>query len=311
MRLTGSKKNLVSNNAPEVRKAMLEEDCGIPIKRQAYLLEVNRTSFYRKPVEKAVSFRTICFMHLIDEIYTKYPFYGYRRITAEMRSKGFLVNKKCVRRLMREMCIEAVYPGPNLSRRYYAQYCHPYLLRGLSIVRPNQVWGIDITYIRMGLGFMYLFVIIDWYSRKVVDYELSSTLEHEFVIKCLNRAIANYRPEIINSDQGSHFTNEKYVELLKANCIKISMDGKGRATDNCRTERFFRSLKYECIFLNEYKSPKELRSAINNYVKFYNNDRHHQCLGYQTPDSFYSTLSQSFASWFRFQRTIKNERNIA
>src|SRR5690606_36187497 len=163
------------------------------------------------------------------------------------------INRKRVRRLMQLMGLEAIYPKPNLSKRLHAKYRHPYLLRGLTIDRPNQVWGIDITYIRMGKGFMYLFNIIDWYSRKVIDYELSSTLEKGFVLKCLRRAFSRCKPEIMNSDQGSHFTNSDYLELLEKQGIKVSMDGKGRATDNSRTERFFRSLKYECIYINEFE----------------------------------------------------------
>jgi putative transposase len=185
------------------------------------------------------------------------------------------------------MGIEAIYPGPNLSRRFHAQYSRPYLLRGLSITRPNQVWGIDITYIRMGKGFMYLFAIIDWFSRKVVDYELSSTLEKAFVLQCLRRALTITKPTIINSDQGSHFTNPEYLELLEGNGIRVSMDGRGRATDNGRTERFFRSLKYERIYLNEYESPKHLRQAIKEYVDYYNHTRPHQSNGYITPEAVF------------------------
>ena len=185
-------------------------------------------------------------MHHIDALYTAYPFYGYRRMTAALRQAGVLVNKKRVRRLMREMGIEAIYPGPNLSRRFQRDCTRPYLLRHLNIDHINQVWGIDITYLRMGKGFMYLFVIVDWFSRKIVDYELSSTLEKAFVMTCLMRALQGVKPEIINSDQGSHFTNPDYLSLMDESGVRVSMDGKGRATDNGRTERFFQIGRASC-----------------------------------------------------------------
>jgi putative transposase len=268
---------------------MIERDHpSITIKRQADLLSVNRTSVYRPASEKQPSAENIQIMHRINEIYMKHPYYGYRRMTTTLREQSFDVNRKRVRRLMRLMGLEAIYPKPNLSKRLHAKYCRPYLLRGLTIERPNQVWGIDITYLRMGKGFMYLFNIIDWYSRKVIDYELSNTLEKGFVLKCLRRAFRSCRPEIINSDQGSHFTNADYLELLDKEGVKVSMDGKGRATDNSRTERYFRSLKYECIFLNEFDNPRALRKGIDRYVQFYNQERPHQSLNYAKPEQFYT-----------------------
>jgi putative transposase len=288
LKSTGSKKNLASNEALEERKAMVERDHpDINIKRQAALLSVNRTSVYRPVCEKNPSETNVQLMHRIDEIYMKHPYYGYRRMTRALKNQGYLVNRKRVRRLMQFMGLEAVYPKPNLSKRLHAKYCRPYLLRGLAIERPNQVWGIDITYIRMGKGFMYLFNIIDWYSRKVIDYELSSTLEKGFVLTCLKRAFRRCKPEIMNSDQGSHFTNASYLELLEKENVKVSMDGKGRVTDNSRTERYFRALKYECIFLNEFETPRDLRKGITDYVKFYNSERPHQALNEVSPDSVY------------------------
>nr|WP_197970091.1 IS3 family transposase [Paenibacillus sp. URB8-2] len=283
------KKNLASNEPLAERKAMVERDHPkINIKRQATLLSVNRTSVYRPVSEKQPSEENVQIMHRIDEIYMKHPYFGYRRMTRSLKNQGYSVNRKRIRRLMQLMGLEAVYPKPNLSKRLHAKYCRPYLLRGLTIDRPNQVWGIDITYIRMGKGFMYLFNIIDWYSRKVIDYELSSTLEKGFVLTCLKRAFRHCKPEIMNSDQGSHFTNASYLELLEKENVKVSMDGKGRATDNSRTERYFRSLKYECIFLNEFETPRELRKGITNYVKFYNAERPHQALNEVSPDTVYS-----------------------
>lgn len=164
-------------------------------------------------------------------------------------------------------------------------------LRNLNIIRPNQVWGVDITYIKMGKGFMYLFIIIDWYSRYIVDYELSSTLEKGFVLSCLKRAISRHKPEIINSDQGSHFTNPDYIKLLEDNGIRISMDGKGQALDNVRTERFFRSIKYDDIYINDYNSPRELRKGINAYMNMYNTYRPHDSLDGNVPINFYLNKS--------------------
>lgn len=268
----------------------------INIRRQAELLGVSRTSAYRMPVDKRADSRTVCLMHRIDALYTAYPFYGYRRMTAALHQEGILVNKKRVRRLMRDMGIEAIYPGPNLSRRFQRECTRPYLLRHLKIERANQVWGIDITYIRMGKGFMYLFAIIDWFSRKVVDYELSSTLEKAFVMTCLQRALQNAKPEIINSDQGSHFTNPDYLLLMAENGVRVSMDGKGRATDNGRTERFFRSLKYERIYITEHESPQHLRRSVKEYFHYYNTVRPHQCNDYCSPDTIYRDAPISQAS---------------
>ena len=184
---------------------------------------------------------------------------------------------------MRRMGIYAIYPKRNLSKRYQKRYIHPYLLGNLPIRHKHRVWSVDITYVRMGVGFMYLFAIIDLHTRYIIDYELSSTLEKEFVLRCLDRAYAKQLPGIQNSDQGGHFTNEAYVDLLKDHGIRISMDSRGRALDNIYIERFFRSLKYEEIHLNEYRSPRVLRRAIESYIDFYNYERPHQALEYQIP----------------------------
>lgn len=247
---------------------------------------INRSSTYRKPKEQSVDEENIGIMHKIDAIHTAHPTFGYRKITDLLR-KDMSINRKRVRRLMKVMGIYTIFPKPNLSKRFHAQYVKPYLLRNLSIVRPNQVWGIDITYIKMRKGFMYLFIIIDWYSRYIVDYELSSTLEKGFVMDCLKRAISRCKPKIINSDQGSHFTNPGYIELLESNGIKISMDGKGQALDNVRTERFFRTIKYDDIYINEYNSPRELRNGINDYMQMYNTYRPHDSLNGEVPAKHY------------------------
>ncbi|OPX83506.1 MAG: IS2 transposase TnpB [Pelotomaculum sp. PtaB.Bin104] len=227
-------------------------------------------------------------MRRIDEIHTAYPTWGYRTITQILRRDDhLLINRKKVRRMMRDMGIYTIYPKPNLSKRFHAQYVRPYLLRNLPISHPNQVWGVDITYVRLEKGFMYLFVIIDWYSRCIVDFELSSTLDKSFVLTCLKRALSHRQPEIINSDQGSHFTNPDYLNLLESWGIKIPMDGKGQALDNVRTERFFRTLKYDCVYINEFNSPRELRIALNRYIHEYNTFRPHSAIGGQCPAQLY------------------------
>jgi putative transposase len=290
LRWTGSKKNLKKCSVGvNERKALVVFDYpNLTIKRQTELLSVNRTSIYRKPIEKTVSEQDLWLMRRIDEIHTYEPTWGYRTITAILnRDFGLKVNHKKVRRMMRDMGIYALYPKPNLSKRYHAQYVRPYLLRNLAITRPNQVWGIDITYIRMAKGFMYLFIIIDWYSRYIVDYELSSTLDKGFVLACLKRALALQKPEIINSDQGSHFTNPDYIKLIEQAGVKVSMDGKGQCLDNAKTERFFRTLKYDRIYINEYDTPRELRAMLNDYMKSYNTYRPHSSLDKKTPFQAY------------------------
>ena len=278
---------------PTGRKDFINRnDSKISVKRQAELLSVNRTSVYRQPpAQKQISDANLFVMRRIDEIHTYHPTWGYRTITRILRRDDHLfINRKRVRRIMRDMGIYTIYPKPNLSKRYHAKYVRPYLLRNLTIDHPDQVWGIDITYIRMKKGFMYLFVIIDWYSRCIVDFELSSTLDKAFVLTCLKRALNNRRPEIINSDQGSHFTNPDYLNLLDSYDVKISMNGKGQALDNVRTERFFRTLKYDCVYINEFDTPRELRIALNRYIYEYNTYRPHSSIGGQCPAQVYNGM---------------------
>lgn len=259
------------------------------IRRQTELLTINRSSVYREPPKtKTVSDEELFLMRRIDELHTAHPTWGYRTLTTVIRREDhILVNRKRIQRLMRDMGVYTIYPKPNLSKRYHAQYKRPYLLRHQTIYRPDQVWGIDITYVRMSKGFMYLFVIIDWYSRKIIDYELSSTLEKTFVLTCLKRAFQTRKPEIINSDQGSHFTNAAYIDLLEKENIRISMDGKGQALDNVRTERFFRTLKYDLIYIHEFASPRELRKALGGYMQEYNTYRPHSAIGGLCPEAVY------------------------
>jgi putative transposase len=222
----------------------------------------------------------------IDEIFTAHPFYGSRKITAVLQPELGL-NRKAVQRHMREMGLAAICPGPNLSKRAAAHAVYPYLLRHLTITRPNQVWGLDITYIRLAAGWLYLVAVLDWFSRYVVSWELDQTLEQTFVLQALERALVQATPEICNSDQGSHFTSPQYLALLNARAVRISMDGKGRALDNIFTERLWRTVKYEEVYLHEYASPREARQSLSQYFPFYNHQRPHQALDYRTPADVY------------------------
>lgn len=268
---------------PQGHKENRKGGLSLPLNRQAELLSISRASLYYK---KALpSEREILLKHKIDEIYTAYPFYGYRRIHQQLEREGVSLNRKTVQSYMRQMGLEAIYPGPNLSKRDLAMRVYPYLLRGLPVTRPVQVYGTDITYIRLRQGWRYLVAVLDWYSRYVVSWELADTSEIEFVLVlcAVERALSAGRPEIFNSDQGSHYTSPRYIELVKTAGSKVSMDGRGRALDNVFTERLWRSLKYECVYLNEFESPKQARQLIGEYFEFYNNVRVHQSLAYKTP----------------------------
>jgi putative transposase len=231
--------------------------------------------------------RTLLIQRRIDEIDTAAPFYGIRKITAQLRTDGLLVNHKAVARHMQVMGLRAIYPGPNLTKRAQQHAVYPYLLRGLRIEQPNQVWGVDITYIRLRSGWMYLFAVLDWYSRFVVSWALDLTLEIGFVLAAMRSALASATPAICNSDQGSHFTSPQYLGLFEGMSVQISMDGKGRALDNIFTERLWRTVKYEEVYLKEYASPREARLGLGDYLDFYNYRRLHQALNYQTPAQIY------------------------
>ena len=255
------------------------------LQTQAELLDISRASLYYKQV--AVSSEEIAIKHRIDEIYTSHPFYGSRRMAAVLQREQIQVCRHTVRRYMKEMGIAAIYPGPNLSRRELAHRLYPYLLRGLAITSPNQVWGIDITYIRLLAGWMYLVAVLDWYSRYVVSWELDQSLEQPFVMAAVERALAKACPQIWNSDQGSHFTSPQYIERLKMAEVEISMDGRGRALDNIFIERLWRSIKYEEVYLHSYASPREARQNLSRYMRYYNEERPHQSLAYRTPAEVY------------------------
>jgi putative transposase len=251
------------------------------IKTQAELLGLNRTGLYYQPVPPTAE--EIAIKHRIDELYTESPFYGSRRITACLKREGQLVNRKQVQRHMREMGIEGIAPKPNLSLAKPGQQVFPYLLKGLAITKPNLVWGIDITYIRMLTSWMYLVAIIDWYSRYVVSWELDDSLEVDFVLAAVQGAFSQAKPEIFNSDQGSQFTSQAYITLVEGAGVRISMDGKGRAFDNIFTERLWRTVKYEDVYIKGYTTPRETRVGIGSYLEFYNDKRVHQALAYRTP----------------------------
>lgn len=225
--------------------------------------------------------------HRIDEIYTEYPFFGSRRITIQLRQEGMCINRKAVQRHMREMGIAGVAPGPNLSKRNQAHAVYPYLLRHVTASYPNHIWGIDITYVRLRKGWMYLVAVLDWYSRYVISWQLDDSLDIDFVLVAVDQALAHNQPVIWNSDQGSHFTSPQYIQRLLDAEVQISMDGKGRALDNVFTERLWRSLKYEEVYLHEYFSPKQAQQGLRNYFDFYNHRRPHQSLAYATPAAVY------------------------
>lgn len=261
------------------------------LRKQTELLNINRSTFYYKPC--LISKFDLDLMRRIDEIYLLYPFYGSRRIAALLNKElGININRKKIQRLMRLMGIEAIYQKKKRATTIFAKNhkTYPYLLKNLEINKPGQVWCADITYIPMQNGFMYLIAIIDWFSRYILTYRLSNSLEIYFCLDALDNALnCNHyqKPEIFNTDQGCQFTSNQWTESLKNNDIKISMDGKGRWIDNVIIERFFRSLKYEEIYLNPSNNVKDLKKQIQNYVYFYNNERLHQSLDYKTPKEIF------------------------
>ena len=252
---------------------------------QADLLGLNRSGLYYEPVPPSPE--EVQIKNQIDKLYTDYPFYGSRRITEQLCRDGVLINRKAVQRHMREMGIAGICPGPNLSKRNADSHVYPYLLRGITASYPNHVWGIDITYIRLTAGWMYLVAVLDWFSRYVVSWALDQTLEMGFVLDAVRQAISHATPVIWNSDQGSHFTSPQYTDLLLAVNVKISMDGKGRALDNIFTERLWRTVKYENVYLEGYTCPRDARRGIAAFLAFYNDRRVHQSLGYRTPAEIY------------------------
>ncbi len=267
---------------------MIERDSEPSVVRQCKLLDLNRSSVYRQRKDKPPREIDQELMQQIDKIHLAIPFYGSRRIRNELRDLGYKINRKAVQRLMRKMRIRAVYPRPRTTVPNKAHRIYPYLLRDIEVTRPNQAWCTDITYIPMAQGFLYLVVIMDWYSRKALSWRLSNSMEADFCVEALQEALDRYGPpEIFNTDQGSQFTSDDFTKALKDTEVKISMDGKGRWIDNVFIERLWRSLKYEEVYLKAYESPSDARSNIGNWLEFYNERRRHQGLGDLTPDEMY------------------------
>lgn len=279
--MNGSKKNLRSFSLDERRLLVNPKDKALSLRDQCRLLEINRSSLYYRPVLVSPEEQTL--MNRLDEIFTMYPFYGSRRLRVSLQVEGYDVGRDHVRTLMRKMGLEAIYPRMNLSKRNQAHKIYPYLLRDLVITRTGQVWSTDITYIRLVKGFMYLVAVIDWYSRYVLSWRLSNTLETDFCREALEEALTLGTPDIFNTDQGCQFTSLNFTGVLEGRGIQISMDGRGRALDNVFVERLWRSVKYEDIYLKEYREVPDLRSGLKSYFNFYNTTRPHQSLGYQTP----------------------------
>ena len=253
----------------------------IPLYRQCELLGLSRSALYYK--SRSVSEENLELMRLLDEQFTRTPFYGSRRMVAWLSSIGFEVNRKRVIRLMRKMGLQAIYPKPRLSCPDRGHRIYPYLLRGKKVTHINQVWSADITYIRLTQGFLYLVAVMDWYSRYVLSWELSNTLDADFCVLALEKSLELGSPEIFNTDQGSQFTSEAFLAVLEGRGIRISMDGRGRALDNVFVERLWRSLKYEEVYIKDYQSVIDAVEGIGAYFKFYNWERFHQSLGYRVP----------------------------
>lgn len=274
------------------RRLWVDPKNPLALTRQCELAGVTRSTLYAPRLVAALDEQESTLLREIDAEYTRHPFYGSRRMTVYLRTIGHQVNRKRIRRLMSILGLAGMAPGPNTSRPSPQHRIYPYLLRGVAVTRPNQVWSTDITYIRLTRGFVYLVAIIDWYSRKVLAWRLSNTLDSGFCVDCLEQALQTYgSPEIFNSDQGCQFTSEAFTGALKAHGITISMDGRGRALDNIFVERLWRSVKYEDVYLKGYSTMPEAQLGLTHYFLFYNRERTHQSLGYKTPDDTYRTAN--------------------
>ena len=263
----------------------------ISIKRQCELLGLSRSSYYYKAAEESPL--NLELMRVIDEQYTRTPFYGVPRMTHVLKEMGYPIGRKRVSRLMHLMGLEAIYPKKNLSKAARGHRKFPYLLRGLCIERPDQVWAADLTYIRLRSGFLYLVAVMDWFSRYVLAWRLSNTLCSLFCIEALTEALEKGKPGIFNTDQGSQFTSEEFISVLEDRDVKISMDGRGRALDNIMVERLWRSVKYEEVYLKDYGTPREAFLGLQSYFRFYNEERPHQSLGYKTPEVVHHSAKEA------------------
>lgn len=264
------------------KKKLIEpEHEKLSIRRQCELLNLTRSNIYYAPVK--VSEETLNIMHRIDEIFTELPFYGSRRIKEALRRDGYIIGRERVQTLMRKMGLRAIYPKKKLSNKHPEHKIYPYLLGDISIIRPNQVWSTDITYIRLRHGFIYLVAIIDWFSRYVLSWRLSNSLDVSFCIEALEEALEKGCPDIFNTDQGSQFTSNDFTGILLNKGVEISMDGKGRVFDNIFVERLWRSVKYENVYIKGYQFYRDAKEGLDIYFPFYNNSRYHESLGYKTP----------------------------
>ena len=272
--------------SPEAKRELIEpEHPHLSIARQCDLVGLSRSSSsYSSEGETA---ENLHFMRLLDEQYTRTPFYGVRRMTVWLRQQGYPVNPKRVARLLHTLGLETIYPKPRLSQPHPAHRIYPYLLRGVPITRVNQVWSTDITYVRLHSGFVYLVAVMDWFSRYVLSWAVSITMDGGFCLEALEQALRVATPHIFNSDQGSQFTSREFTGRLAAAGIQISMDGRGRALDNVFVERLWRTVKYEEIYLKDYGTPREARQGLEQFFQVYNRQRPHQALGYQTPATVY------------------------
>ncbi len=271
-----------------MRQAWIEKGDAVAVVQQCFLAGVSRATVYVQQTPRPVDEGDLLLSRLIDEEYTRRPFYGSRKMVIFLQVAGHLVNRKRVQRLMRLLGLAGMAPGPNTSHAHPAHKVYPYLLRGVPVVRPNQVWSTDVTYIRLARGFVYLVVIIDWYSRRVLSWRISNSMEAVFCVDCVEEALRIYgKPEIFNSDQGAQFTSAAFTGVLNREGVVISMDGRGRAFDNIFVERLWRSVKHEDVYLKGYAAMGELLVGLAEYFAFYNGERPHQSLDYQTPDVVY------------------------
>ena len=275
-----------------VRKQWIGASEPLSLMRQCELAGVARSTVYAPRRTPQPDEQELILLKLIDEEYTRHPFYGSRKMVRYLKNLGYTINRKRVQRLMGILCLAGMAPGPNTSRPHPQHKIYPYLLRGMSIDRPNQVWSTDITYIRLPRGFVYLVAIIDWYSRKVLSWRLSNTMDSRFCVDCLEQALQTHGvPDLFNTDQGCQFTSDDFTGTLKARGIAISMDGRGRASDNIFVERLWRSVKHEDVYLKGYATMTDLMFGLTAYFTFYNTTRMHQSLDYLTPDEVYLTAN--------------------
>lgn len=262
----------------------------MPLSRQCDLAGVARSTVYVSDVATLSTNLELILLAELDAEYTQHPFFGSRKMVIHLKELGHIINRKRIQRLMGKLGLAGMAPGPNTSRPHPQHKVYPYLLRGVAVIRPNHVWSTDITYIRLAHGFVYLMAVIDWYSRKVLAWRVSNTMDGQFCVDCLEQALQVFgNPEIFNTDQGSQYTRKVFTDILELHDIDISMDGRGRAFDNIFVERLWRSVKYEDIYLKGYVNIPELQLGLNAYFRFYNTKRFHQSLGYRTPDEVYRT----------------------